>query len=142
MWQLRTGAWEDHDAVVQLWQTVGLGGVTSAEWQALTAGPHGLGPPERVAVVVAEENGLVVGTVVTAFDGWRAFIYHAAVAPGSQHRGIAKGLMAEAEQRVRALGARRIFALVNENNPAGLALCAAAGYEPEGDIAFVKEIGA
>lgn len=133
MWVMRSAQQEDRDAVVKLWETAGLGGTTEDEWRALTTGPYD-------SVLVAEDDGNIVGTAVTAFDGWRAFLYHVATDPATRRRGLAKALMGEAEQQMRVRGARRIFSLVNENNTAGLALCAAAGYEPEGDLAFVKEI--
>jgi ribosomal protein S18 acetylase RimI-like enzyme len=135
MLSMRPARQEDRDAVVRLWEAAGFGETTDEEWQALAAGGND-------SVIVADEDGRIGGTAVTAFDGWRAFLYHVAVDPASRRRGLAKALMTEAEQQMRSRGARRLFALVNENNTAGLALCAASGYEPEGDVAFVKEIAA
>ncbi len=76
--------------------------------------------------------------MVAAFDGWRAYLYHVAVVPEHRGEGLAKLLMDEAVTGLRAAGARRAFALVNEKNTAGLALCATMGFEPEGDVAWVK----
>lgn len=133
MWQIRRAQDSDRDPVLRLWDTVGLGRTTDDEWSAITTG-------DRNTVLVAEENGAIVGAGVATYDGWRAYIYHVAVAPDQRQRGIARALMAEAEQHLVRQGARRVYALVNEDNTAGLALCAGSGYEPEGDIAFVKEL--
>ena len=89
---------------------------------------------------MAEEQGAVIGAGVAAFDGWRAFVYHVAVAPTHRHQGVGTALIKAAEREVRRRGARRIFALVNETMTDGLALCAGNGYEPEGDLVLVKEL--
>ena len=134
MWQIRPARQEDHDSALTLWSNAGMGRASEEEWRAIIAGPS-------ATLLVAAEGGKLIGTAVTSYDGWRAYVYHVAVDPGARQRGVAKALMAEAEKQLRQRGARRIFALVNENNTAGLALCAAAGYEPEGDLAFVREAG-
>ena len=133
--QIRRAQQQDHDAVERLWEAVGLGRTSEEEWRAITAG-------SGATLLVAEEGDEVIGTAVTAFDGWRAYVYHVAVTPAQQQRGVARALMEAGEDVVRRQGARRIYALVHEENTAGLALCASSGYEPEGDIAFVKELTA
>jgi hypothetical protein len=49
-------------------------------------------------------------------------------------------LLAEAEADLRSQRARRAYVEMSEANTAGLALCASSGFEPEGDIALVKEL--
>jgi ribosomal protein S18 acetylase RimI-like enzyme len=126
---------EDHDTILRLWETCGLGQTTEDEWRAITSGSPDM-------LLIAEEDGALVGAIVASFDGWRAFVYHLAVAPEMRRRGIGRVLIEEAERQLKARGARRIFALVNERNTEGIALCVATGYEPEGDVAFVKELPA
>lgn len=133
MWEVRPARQEDHDAVVRLWESSGLGRTTEAEWKAIVGGTC-------ASLLVAAEGGAVIGAAVAAYDGWRAFLYHVAVSPGQRRRGVAAALMDAAEKTLRGQGAGRIFALVNERMTDGLALCAAGGYEPEGDLAFVKSL--
>jgi ribosomal protein S18 acetylase RimI-like enzyme len=133
MWQIRAARPEDHDAVISLWEDDGLGRTTENEWQAIVGGAC-------ASLFVAEEDGVILGAGVTAFDGWRAYIYHVAVARSHRRRGVARSLMSEGEAKLRKLGARLVFALVNDRMTDGLALCAAAGYELEGDVAFVKTL--
>jgi ribosomal protein S18 acetylase RimI-like enzyme len=133
MWTIRRAQAGDHDAVLRLWESLGMGKTGEEEWHAITTG-------SCAGLLVAEENEALLGTAVIAFDGWRAYVYHVAVTPSHRGRGLAKALMLEGEQQLRRLGATRVYAFVNESNTAGLALCAAAGYEPEGDLAFVKEL--
>jgi len=91
-------------------------------------------------LLVADDEGVLVGAAVAAYDGWRAYIYHVAVAPSQQRKGIASILMADAERQVYERGARRIYVMVSEDNPSGLALAAATGYEPNRDLVLVKTL--
>ncbi len=133
MWQIRRGREEDYDAVTAIWEATGLGAPTDDEWRAITIG-------SGARLLVSVEEGAVIGTSVVAFDGWRAYIYHIAVHPQHQRKGIAHALMAEAERHVRHEGGRRMFAFVNGENTAGMAVLGTFGYESEGDVAFFKEL--
>ena len=130
---IRLGRPEDHDVVMALWMDAGLGTVREAEWQAITSG----GPTR---LLVADDEGAVYGAVIAAYDGWRAFLYHAAVASEHRGSGTAAALLTAAENDLKHRGAERVFALVHQSQTDGLALCAAHGYEIEGDLAFVKTL--
>ena len=81
------------------------------------------------SVLVAESMGRIVGTVIGTFDGWRGNIYRLAVLPDFRRRGVAQRLVAEAEKRMADLGARRITALVEKDQPWATGYWNAAGYE-------------
>ena len=53
------------------------------------------------ALVVAIDNGAIVGTVIAGWDGWRGALYRLAVAPAHRRRGIASALVNEAERHLR-----------------------------------------
>ena len=59
-----------------------------------------------------------------------------AVHPASRRGGVGRLLAAEIERRLRARGARRIYALASSE--AGVAFWAAVGYERSGDTAYVR----
>jgi ribosomal protein S18 acetylase RimI-like enzyme len=80
------------------------------------------------ALLVAEAGGRLVGTIVAGWDGWRGNLYRLAVLPTERRRGIARGLVAEAERRLTAKGAVRISALVMSEHDPAVALWHAAGY--------------
>ena len=63
-------------------------------------------------LLVGEEDGRLVGTVIAGWDGWRGGIYRLAVLPECRRRGVGQALVAEAERRLVARGARRLNAMV------------------------------
>jgi len=63
-------------------------------------------------LLVGEEQGRIVGTVIAGWDGWRGGIYRLAVLPECRRRGVGQALVAEAERRLAARGARRLNAMV------------------------------
>ena len=120
---IRAARPEDVDAVLALW-----GGARSAH--ATTADSPGLvaGLVREGALLVAVEDGAVVGAVIAAFDGWRGNFYRLAVAPEWRRRGVARALVQAVEERLRALGAPRVTALVAFDDEAAGGFWEAAGY--------------
>ena len=66
-------------------------------------------------LLVAIQDGAVVGSVIGGWDGWRGNIYRLAVAPAARRAGLARRLVQEAERVLGANGARRISALVERH---------------------------
>src|SRR3979490_2842902 len=62
-------------------------------------------------LLVAVEDGTVVGSVVGGWGGWRGNISRLAVAPEARRHGLARRLVDEAVRVLRARGARRFSAL-------------------------------
>lgn len=56
--------------------------------------------------LVAEADGRVVGAVMGMYSGNLAVVYHLAVLPEYQRRGIGSALLKEMERRLRERGAR------------------------------------
>ncbi|MFB6614942.1 GNAT family N-acetyltransferase [Streptomyces sp. NPDC085524] len=80
------------------------------------------------ALILAESDGLLVGSVIAGWDGWRASLYRLAVLPSHRRRGIAGALLEAAERRFVAVGGRRGDAMVLEANERAHVMWAAAGY--------------
>jgi ribosomal protein S18 acetylase RimI-like enzyme len=77
-------------------------------------------------LLVGEEAGRLVGSVIAGWDGWRGGIYRLAVLPECRRRGVARALVAEAERRLVARGARRLSAMVAREEPQAVAFWNAA----------------
>ena len=66
-------------------------------------------------LLVAVEDGVIVGSVIGGWDGWRGNIYRLAVAPEARRHGLARRLVDDAVRVLRARGAHRISALVERH---------------------------
>ena len=121
---VRPGQPEEIPEVLALWREAGsVPGVSddpaSLERLLETSGD---------ALLVAQVEGRVAGTVIAGWDGWRGSLYRLAVLPPARRRGIALRLVAEAERRLAAKGARRLSAIVMSEHDPAVALWLAAGY--------------
>ena len=84
------------------------------------------GPTARL--FVAEMDGVFVGTLIAAFDGWRGNMYRLAVDPEYQRRGIATRLVEHAHDWLRSIGCGRITALVEGDHEWATRFWVSAGY--------------
>ena len=82
-------------------------------------------------VLLCESDGTLVGTVVAAWDGWRGNMYRLAVATDRRREGIARRLVAAAEDSLRARGARRVAAIVLTDHDYAVKTWEACGYALE-----------
>ncbi|MFC9700999.1 GNAT family N-acetyltransferase [Streptomyces sp. NPDC056943] len=125
--QIRAALPDEAEAVLAFWKE-------SAEGTSISDDVHGvtrLVERDPEALILALADGLIVGSVIAGWDGWRASLYRLAVLPSHRRRGISTALLRAAEERFAALGGRRADAMVLEANETGRRLWAAAGYERE-----------
>ncbi len=95
------------------------------------------------ALLLASSGNEIVGSLIAAWDGWRGSFYRLAVHPGRRRQGIAVSLIRAGEERLQALGATRLSAIVASDEAAAQSLWAAAGYERQPDRSrFVRNLSA
>ncbi|HEY7946267.1 MAG TPA: GNAT family N-acetyltransferase [Acidimicrobiales bacterium] len=123
---LRTGTTADVSGVLALWVEAGAHPTSTDNAAAVTA----LVERDPDALLIAEIDGRVVGTLIAAWDGWRGNMYRLAVAPDVRRHGIAATLVGEAERRLRTLGCRRVTALVVDADPRAAEFWTSVGYGP------------
>jgi ribosomal protein S18 acetylase RimI-like enzyme len=133
---LRTGTASDIDAVLAFWQTATTIASATDDAESLVA-LLGRSPD---ALIVVEDNGVLVGTAITGWDGWRGAMYRVAVHPDARRRGIASAMVAEGERRLRARGARRLHMVVNVDEAPAQKFWGSAGYERTDQSRFVKTL--
>jgi len=80
------------------------------------------------ALMIAEMDGRIVGSIIAGWDGWRAHLYRLAVHPEARRRGIGRQLLVAATERLTDLGATRLDAMVLEGNELGQAIWRSEGF--------------
>jgi ribosomal protein S18 acetylase RimI-like enzyme len=123
-WTIRDATHSDLEPVLRLWVTEGVPPSVSDTREAL----EGLMATDRQALIVAEADGVVIGSVIAAWDGWRGCFYRLAVHPRCRRLGIAAALLREGELRLRGRGAVRFTAIVRQEDPVAMGFWEAAGY--------------
>ncbi|MFJ5305012.1 GNAT family N-acetyltransferase [Streptomyces sp. NPDC088350] len=124
---IRSAALADIDAVLAFWREAAEGTSISDDRDGVAR----LIARDPDALILAERDGRLVGSVIAGFDGWRCHLYRLAVHPEHRRRGIGSALLTAAEERFVALGGRRGDAMVLERNETGQHAWRAAGYAPE-----------
>ncbi len=134
---IRQATSEDITAVLNLWQRA--------------AGPSALvdeaNDIERLLdtpaspLLVADDGGALVGSIIAAWDGWRGNLYRLAVVPEARSRGVGTRLVRAAETALATHGCRRVTALVHlELGDAG-PFWARVGYDHDAEVGrFVRNL--
>ena len=102
----------DYEQVAALWEAAGI---------SLSVGDDPAGFSRRLErdaelFFVAEEGDRIVGVVMGCYDGRRGWINHLAVAPELQGHGVGTALVAELEERFRAIGCPKVNLLIKPSN--------------------------
>jgi len=121
---IRTAREGEADVVLAFWSAAGAVPTVSDDRDAVER----LLRHDPEALLLAEADGDVVGTVVAAWDGWRGSVYRLAVAPRFRCRGLGTALVRAAEQRLTEAGARRSQAVVVETDERAMSFWSAAGW--------------
>jgi ribosomal protein S18 acetylase RimI-like enzyme len=116
----------DVDDILDLWRRAGA-------HPSATDTPHDLrrvvDAAHAAALIAVADDGIIVGSVIATFDGWRGNLYRMAVDPKVRRRGLARRLTDAAEDWLRAAGAVRLSALVEGDRATAQAFWEAVGFE-------------
>ena len=78
---------------------------------------------------VAVSGDEIIGAVLCGHDGRRGLIYHLAVAPAHQGKGIGQQLLQECVNGLRSVGLKRAIILVSDENARGRSFWLRSGWE-------------
>jgi ribosomal protein S18 acetylase RimI-like enzyme len=124
----------DVERVTALWREVDL----VRPWNDPDGDFHGAIAGATSAVLGAELEGLLVGTVMVGFDGHRGWLYYVAVAPSAQRSGVGTALNHRAEEWLTERGAHKVQLMVRRGNDEPRLFYGALGYEPSDVTVFQK----
>jgi ribosomal protein S18 acetylase RimI-like enzyme len=122
---LRPATAADIDGLLQLWQEAAENRSRPSDTREAVTALLGCDPE---AVILAEHDGELIGSVIAGWDGWRCHLYRLAVRPAWRRRGTGSALLQAAEARFTTLGAARVDAMVLDSNELGQTLWHASGY--------------
>jgi ribosomal protein S18 acetylase RimI-like enzyme len=107
---------DDYEAALQIWQRV--------EGLEIAEGDDREGVAQFLArnpglSRVATDGSRTIGVALCGHDGRRGHIYHLAVDPACQGRGLGRRLLDECLEGLRQAGLKRAIIMVAEDNPRG-----------------------
>lgn len=136
MLQIRRFSIEDKDRVIRLWRDCNL----VVPWndpekdiqRKLGAGSD--------LFLVGELDGGLIASVMGGYDGHRGWIYYLAVDPNFRHRGFARKMMAEMENRLIAMGCPKINLLVRNANTEVIDFYRHLGFDIDQSVSLGKRL--
>ena len=123
---IREFAIRDYDSAVALWTKVE--GLEIAEGDDKESVGQFLKRNPRLSRA-ATDGSTIVGVVLCGHDGRRGHIYHLAVDPAYQGRGLGKRLLNECLEKLRDVGLQRAIIMVAADNPRGQSFWKRSGWE-------------
>ncbi len=128
---------EDYDSVIALWQHAGL-----------LHRPHGRDSREHIArelqghsavFLVAEHEGMLIGSVFGTHDGRKGWINRLATAPEYRGQGVARILVADVEKRLHHMGIRIVACLIEKDSTESMQFFEKIGYTRHTDIFYYSK---
>lgn len=125
----------DGDPVRALWASVGFRSLGDDDPSL-----HLFAQRNPGTFLVAAQGTAIVGSSMGAWDGRRGWIYHVATAPGRRRTGLATRLVRQVEERLRALGCRKVNVIVRDGNDDGARFWESLGYAAAPARQFGREL--
>ena len=131
---IRTMVIEDYASAYALWlQTPGMGLNHHDDSEAGIARYLSKNPNSSF---VAEEDGVIIGVILSGHDGRRGFIYHAAVAEDQQRRGLGTALLDAALSALAQEGIGKVALVAYNTNGKGNAFWEKQGFAVRDDVYY------
>lgn len=132
--EIRTMNIEDYENVYNLWMhTEGMGLNTTDDSREGVA-KYLLRNPNTC--FVAEENGELVGVIMSGHDGRRGFIYHTTVKMEYRGKGIGRKLVNSALEALEMEGIHKVALVAFEKNILGNIFWEKAGFIVRDDLVY------
>jgi len=129
---------EDYAAVFQLWSRAGAGIHLRKSDEPEEIKKKLSRDPDLF--LLAEEDDVIIGSVIGGFDGRRGLMYHLAVEENHRNKGIGGMLVTELENRLRAKGCIRYYLLVTRDNEEAIHFYNKRGWKPMDELILGKDL--
>lgn len=126
----------DVEAVVALWRACGLTRPWNDPYKDISFAREGASS----TVLVCDDGGQIVASVMTGHDGHRGMLYYVAVDPAHQRRGLGKRAVRAAEAWLALQGVWKVNLLVRAENAAVKGFYEALGYEVNPVLCMARKI--
>ncbi len=124
----------DVEAVVALWEACGL----TRPWNDPRDDIARARGSMEAVILVADRDGVIVGSVMVGHDGHRAWVYYVAVAPDQQGGGLGRRLVKAAEIWAAATGMQKMHLLVRPGNEKVRGFYESIGYGEQPRVMMAK----
>lgn len=123
-------------AAVALWTAAGL----TRPWNDPIADAHRALAGPASTIFAARTTGTLIGTVMTGHDGHRGWVYYLTVAEPARRSGVARQLMAAAENWCAVQGIPRLNLMVRADNAAAHGFYARLGYRASDVMVLQRDL--
>lgn len=124
----------DVPAIVDLWQRCNL----TRPWNDSAADIALARRGSESDVLVGRDGDSIVASVLVGHDGHRGWVYYVAVDPDHQGKDYGRGIMAAAEDWLRAKGIEKLMLLVRSDNTKVQSFYDKLGYVEQDRMIYAK----
>lgn len=134
--EIRTFEESDTEAVVQLWTECAL----VVPWNDPVRDIQRKLAVQPNLFLVGCIAAKIIATVMAGYDGHRGWINYLAVASSRRRQGVGRGMMEEAERRLRVLGCPKINLQVRNSNTHAIDFYNRLGFSEDDVVSFGKRL--
>jgi ribosomal protein S18 acetylase RimI-like enzyme len=128
----------DYSQIITLWQNAGPGIHLRRSDESEEIAKKIQRDPDLF--LVAEIDGLIIGSVLGGFDGRRGMVYHLAINDTYRKKGVGTVLMNELESRMKQKGCIRSYLLVTRDNMDAIHFYESQGWEQMDLLTYGKDL--
>ena len=125
---------DDYDDVYALWLSCKGMGLNNLDDSREGIGKYLKRNPDTC--FVAQEEGKIIGVILTGNDGRRGYVCHTAVHPGHRRKGIGRQLVETAMDALKKEGMNKVALVVFKRNDEGNAFWEKMGFTEREDINY------
>lgn len=126
----------DRAAVIALWEACGL----TRPWNDPGSDIDTCISKPESTILIGEENGKLIASVMVGHDGHRAWLYYLAVSPDLQKGGLGRTMVGAAEDWVKGRDIPKVMLMVRPENDKVRAFYERLGYIEEPRVIFSRRL--